>query len=166
MRVKFAIAEMMFSIFVNIIVLFLHQKSTRAYIRNVKTSLMSTSQCFSQRSLNKRRRLTSIITQFIDDRERSEKNDQTDESIDSRAEVVAVLSLFLSQEEESSRSEQHDNYDDFDSDIEIERLVSEFPNVVPITERAKISESQPSKIDKNRIPTSRPRVVKKSLSLF
>ena len=97
MRVKFAIAKMMFSIFVNIIVSFLHQKSTRIYIRNVKTFLMFTNQCFSQRSFNKKRRLTSIIIQFIDDRERSEKNDQIDESIDNRVEIVVVFSLFLFQ---------------------------------------------------------------------
>ena len=168
MRVKFAIAKVMFSIFVNIIVSSLHQKNTRTYIKNVKTSLMSTNQCSSQRSLNKRRRLTSIITQFIDDRERSEKNDQVDrdESIDSRAEIVVVSSLFLSQKEKSSRFEQHDNYDDFDSDIEIERLAFESSNVVSITKKAKVSKNQFSKIDRDRTSTSRSRVVERSLSFF
>ena len=163
---KFAIAEMMLSIFVNIIVSSLHQKSTRIYIRSVKTFLMFTSQCFSQRSLNKRRRLTSIIIQSIDDRERSKKNDQVDESIDNHVEIVVVFSLFLSQKKKSSRFEQHDNYDDFDFDIEIERFVFEFSNVVFITKKTKVSKSQFSKIDKDRISTSRFRVVKRFLSSF
>ena len=74
------------------------------------------------------------------------------------------FSLFLSQNEKSSQSEQHDNYDNFDFDIEIERFAFESSNVVFITERAKISKSQFSKNDKDRISTSRSRVVKKSLS--
>ena len=73
-------------------------------------------------------------------------------------------SLFLSQNEKSSQSEQHDNYDSFDSDIEIERLASESSNVVSITERAEVSESQPSESDKDRASTSRSRVVEGSLS--
>ena len=163
---KFAIAKMMFSIFVNIIVSSLHQKNTRTYIKSVKTSLMFTSQCFSQRSLNKKRRLISIITQSIDDRERSKKNDQIDESIDNRVEIVVVSSLFLFQKEKSFRFEQHDNYDDFDFDIEIERFVSEFSNVVSIIKKTKVSKNQFSKIDKNRVSTSRSRVVEKFLSFF
>ena len=91
----------MFSIFVNIIVSSLHQRNTKIYIRSVKTFLMFTSQCFSQRSFNKKRRLTSII-QFSVDRERSKKNDEIDESIDNRVEVVVDFSLFLSQNEKSS----------------------------------------------------------------
>ena len=158
---KFAIAKMMFSIFVNIIVSSLHQRDTRAYIRNVRTSLMFTSQCFSQRSLNKRRRLTSSVN-----RERSKKNDEIDETINNRVEFVVDSSLFLSQNEKSSQSEQHNNYDDFDFDIEIERLASEFSNVVSITKRAEVSKSQLSKIDRNRISTSRSRVVERFLSSF
>ena len=73
-------------------------------------------------------------------------------------------SLFLSQNEKSSQFEQHDNYDSFDFDIEIERLAFEFSNVVSITEKAEVSESQSSENDKNRISTSRSRVVEKSLS--
>ena len=76
------------------------------------------------------------------------------------------FSLFLLQNEKSSQSEQHDNYDNFDSDIEIERLAFESSNVVFITERTEISKSQFSKSDKNRISTSRSRVVKKFLSFF
>ena len=158
---KFAIAKMMFSIFVNIIVSSLHQRDTRIYIRNVKTFLMFTSQCFSQRSFNKKRRLT-----FSVNRERSEKNDEIDETISNRVEIVVDFSLFLFQNEKSFQSEQHDNYDDFDFDIEIERLASEFSNVVFITKKTKISKSQFSKIDKNRISTSRSRVVKRFLSSF
>ena len=161
MRMKFAIAKVMFSIFVNIIVSFLHQRNTKAYIRNVKTSLMFTSQCSSQRSFNKKRRLTSSVN-----RERSKKSDEIDETISNRVEFVVDFSLFLSQNEKSFQSEQHDNYDDFDFDIEIERFVFEFSNVVSITKKAKISKNQFSKIDRNRISTSRFRVVEKSLSFF
>ena len=73
-------------------------------------------------------------------------------------------SLFLSQNEKSSQSEQHDNYDNFDFDIEIERFASESSNVVFITERAEVSENQLSKNDRDRVSTSRSRVVEKSLS--
>ena len=73
-------------------------------------------------------------------------------------------SLFLSQNEKSFQSEQHDNYDNFDSDIEIERFASESSNVVFITERAKVSKSQLSKSDRDRTSTSRSRVVKRFLS--
>ena len=150
MRIKFSIAEIMFSIFVNIIIVFsLHQMNTKTYIRSVKTSLMSINQCSSQRSFNKRRRLTSIIIQFIDDRERTKKNDQIDESIDNRVEIVVEFSLFLSQSEKSSQFEQYDNFDDLDFDIEIERFVFESPNIVSTIEKAEISESQLSKIDKD-----------------
>ena len=162
MRVEFAIAKVMFSIFVNINVFSLHTRDTRAYIRSVKTSLMFTNACFSQRSLNKRRRLISIITQSIDDRERSKKNDEIDESFDSRAEIVVDISLFLFQNEKSFQSEQHDNFVDFDSDIEIERLASEFSNVVSIIKKAEVSKSQFSEIDKDRISTSRSQIVTRS----
>ena len=165
MRVKFAIAKMMFSIFVNIIVSSLHQRDTKAYIRNVKASLMFTNQCFSQRSLNKKRRLTSIIQSSVD-RERSKKSNEIDESIDSRVEIVVDSSLFLFQNEKSSQFEQHDNYDDFDSDIEIERFVFEFSNVVFIIEKTKVSKSQLSKIDRDRFLKSRSRVVERFLSSF
>ena len=172
MRVEFAIAEVMFSIFVNINVSSLHTRGTRAYIRSVKASLMFTSACSSQRSLNKKRRLISIIIQSTDDRERSKKSDEVDESFDSRVEIVVDTSLFLSQNEKSSQSEQHDNFVDFDFHIEIERFASEFSNVVFIIERAEVSENQFSKIDRDRVSTSRSqivtrsRVVEKSLSPF
>ena len=126
---------------------------------------MFTNQCFSQRLFNKKRRLTSIIIQFIDDRERSKKMiKSTNQSI-----IVLKSSLFFYYfcfKKKSFRFEQHDNYDDFDFDIEIERLVFEFSNVVSITKKTKISKNQFSKIDKNRISTSRSRVVKRFLSFF
>ena len=75
-------------------------------------------------------------------------------------------SLFLSQNEKSFQSEQHDNYDNFDFDIEIERFAFESSNVVSITKKAEVLKSQLSKSDKNRISTSRFRVVEKSLSSF
>ena len=165
MRVKFAIAKMMLLIFVNIIVFSLHQRDTRIYIRNLKTSLIFTSQCFSQRSFNKKRRLTFIIQSSVD-RERSKKSDEIDESIDNRVEIVVDSSLFLFQNEKSFQFEQHNNYDDFDSDIKIERFAFESSNVVFIIEKTKISKSQFLKIDRDRILTSRSRVVERSLSSF
>ena len=164
MRVESAAAGVMPSASVNTIVPPLHQKGTRAYIRSVGAPLMPTSQCPPQRSPNKRRRLASITTQSTDDRGRSEEGDQADEPIGSRAEVAAVPSLFLPQEEESPRPEQHDNYDGFDSDIEVGRLASESPDVVPTTEGAEASGSQPPEVDRDRAPTPRPRVVEGSLS--
>ena len=172
MRVKFAIAKVMLSIFVNINVFSLHTRDTKAYIKSVRTFLMSTNACLSQRSFNKKRRLISIIIQSTDDRERSKKSDEVDESFDNRAEIVVDISLFLFQNEKSSQSEQHDNFVDFDSDIEIERFAFESSNVVSIIERAEVSKSQLSKIDRDRASTSRSqivtrsRVVKKSLSPF
>ena len=132
---------------------------TRAYIRSVGAPLMSTSQCPSQRSSNKRRRLTSIITQSSDDRGRTEEGDQADEPTDSRAEVAAAPSLFLPQDEESPQPEQHDNYDGFDSDIEVGRLASGSPEVVPTIEGAEASGSQPPEVGRDRAPTPRPQVV-------
>ena len=142
----------------------LHQMGTRAYIRSVGAPLMSTSQCPPQRSPNKRRRLASITTQSSDDRGRTEEGDQADEPTGSRAEVAAAPSLFLPQDEESPQPEQHDNYDGFDSDIEVGRLASGSPDVVPTIEGAEASGSQPPEVDRDRALTSRPRVVEGSLS--
>ena len=127
----------------------------------MKTFLIFTNQCFLQRLFNKKRRLT-----FFVNCERSKKNDEIDETINNRVEIVVDFLLFLFRNEKSFQFEQHNNYDDFDFDIEIERFVFEFSNIVFITEKTKISKNQFSKIDKNRISTSRFRVVKKSLSFF
>ena len=118
MRVKFAIAKMMFSIFLKIKSSFVHNKSTRTRINVVKTTLSNLKTCFSQRQSNRQKLL---INQFTTSRERLQKiNFNVDKN----------ESLFLSQNENEfmnmntkTHFEHDDNFDDFESEnFEVERF--------------------------------------------
>ena len=118
MRVEFAIAKMMLSIFFKIRNSFVHDRSTRARINVVKTTLSNFEACFSQRQSNRQK---LFINQFTTSRERLQKIDFN---------VDKNESLFLSQNENEfmnmntkTHFEHDDNFDDFEfENFEIERF--------------------------------------------
>ena len=132
---------MMFSIFVTNQRFFETRLKTRAFVKNHENDQLTTSLLFSTRAL-KRRRLMIILRLFqsfvIRD---SFKNDDAIEKF-SNKNVTSFdeLSLFLFQNENEFVFEQFDNFDDFDFDIDVERLF-EFSKIVFIIKRTKIAKT-------------------------
>ena len=120
MRVEFAIAKVMFSIFLRIRNSSVHDRSTRARINVVRTTLSNFEACSSQRQSNRQR---LFINQSTTSRERLQKIDFN---------VDKNESLFLSQNENESmnmstktHSEHDDNFVDFEfENFEVERFDS------------------------------------------
>ena len=118
MRVEFAIAKMMLSIFLKIRSSFVHDRDTRTHINVVRTTLSNFETCFSQRQSNRQK---LFINQFTTSRERLQKIDFN---------VDKNESLFLSQNENEfmnmntkTHFEHDDNFDDFEfENFEIERF--------------------------------------------
>ena len=141
MRKKFAI-ESDVSIFVTSNERFSDEKmKTRIFVKNRKNDELMTNMFSSTRAFN-RRRLIMILSSFesLVIRNRFRNNDAAEESSNKNADVVENLSLFLFQNENDNDFlfEQHDNYDDFDSNIEIERL-SKSSDVVFIAKKTKFT---------------------------
>ena len=142
-RVKFAIAKMMLSIFLKIKNSFVHDRDTRTRINVVKTTLSNFEACFSQRQSNRQK---LFINQFTTSRERLQKIDFN---------VDKNESLFLSQNENESMNmstethfEHDDNFDDFEfENFEIERFDFIESQVVVFAsiEKTEISNSRSTK---------------------
>ena len=165
MRVKFAIAKMMLSIFLKIRNFSVHDKNTRTRINAVKTTLSSFETCSSQRQSNRQK---LFINQFTTNRERLQR---VDSNVDKNE------SLFLSQNENElmnmsteTHSEHDDNFDDFESDdFEIERFDSIESQIVVFAsiEKTEISSSRFTKASIIWISRSRRlRVAKKIVNVF
>ena len=165
MRVEFAVAKMMLSIFFKIRSFFVHDRDTRARINVVKTTLSNFETCFSQRQSNRQRLL---INQFTTSRERLQKIDFN---------VDKNESLFLSQNENESmnmntetHSEHDDNFDDFEfENFEIERFDSIESQVVVFAsiEETKVSSSRFTKASTIWVSRSRrSRVAERIVDVF
>ena len=114
---------------------------TRVFVKNRKNDELMTNMLSSTRALN-RRRFIMILSSFESFviRDRFKSNDAIEKFSNKNADVVENLSLFLFQNENDNDFlfEQHDNYDDFDSNIEVERF-SKFSNVVFIAKKTKFT---------------------------
>ena len=165
MRVEFAIAKVMFSIFLKIRNSFVHDRDTRARINVVRTTLSNFETCFSQRQSNRQK---LFINQFTTSRERLQKIDFN---------VDKNESLFLSQNENESmnmstetHSEHDDNFDDFEfENFEVERFDSIESQVVVLAsiERTEISNSRSTEASTIWISRSRRlRVAEKIVDVF
>ena len=171
MRKEFAI-ESDVSIFVTSSERFFNEKmKTRIFVKNRKNDELMTNMLSSTRAFN-RRRLIVILSSFesLVIRDRFRSSDAVEEFSNKNADVVEDLSLFLFQNENDNDFlfEQHDNYDDFDSNIEIERF-SEFSNVVFIAKKTEFivfSFVNFSKTHEVWVSTSRQRSVVKKTSFF
>ena len=164
-RVKFAIAKMMLSIFLKIKNSFVHDRDTRTRINVVKTTLSNFEACFSQRQSNRQK---LFINQFTTSRERLQKIDFN---------VDKNESLFLSQNENESMNmstethfEHDDNFDDFEfENFEIERFDFIESQVVVFAsiEKTEISNSRSTKAFTIWISKSRRlRVAEKIVDVF
>ena len=113
---------------------------TRIFVKNRKNDELMTNMFSSTRIFN-RRRFIMILSSFKSFviRDRFKSNDAIENFSNKNVDVVKDFSLFLFQNENDNDFlfEQHDNYDDFDSNIEIERF-SKFSNVVFIAKKNKI----------------------------
>ena len=140
MRVEFAIAKVMFSIFLKIRSSSVHDRDTRARINVVRAALSNFEACSSQRQSNRQRLLINQSTTSRGRLQRIDFNVDKDES------------LFLSQNENESmnmstetHSEHDDNFDDFESEnFEVERFDSIESQIVVLasTERTEVSNSR------------------------
>ena len=165
MRVEFAIAKVMFSIFLRIRNSSVHDRSTRARINVVRTTLSNFEACSSQRQSNRQR---LFINQSTTSRERLQKIDFN---------VDKNESLFLSQNENESMNmstkthfEHDDNFDDFESEnFEVERFDSIESQVVVFAsiERTEVSSSRPTEASTIWVSRSRrPRVAEEIVDVF
>ena len=146
------------------------RRETRIFVKDRKNDQLMTDMSFSTRAFNRRRLMITLsLFQSLVTRDRFRNSGAAEKSSNKNVDVVENLSLFLFQNENDNDflSEQHDNYDDFDSNIEVERL-SEFSNVVSIAKRTEstiFSVVNFSETHEIWISTSRQRRVVKKTSL-
>ena len=131
----------MFSIFVNNQRFFDTKLKTRTFVKNHENDQLTTSLFFSTQTF-KRRRLMIILRLFQSFviRDSFENDDAIEKFSNKNVTSFDEFSLFLFQNENEFVFEQFDNFDDFDFDIDIERLF-EFLKIVFIIEKTKIAET-------------------------
>ena len=131
----------MFSIFVNNQRFFDTKLKTRTFVKNHENDQLTTSLFFSTQTF-KRRRLMIILRLFQSFviRDSFENDDAIEKFSNKNVTSFDEFSLFLFQNENEFVFEQFDNFDDFDFDIDVERLF-EFSKIVFIIKRTKIAKT-------------------------